>query len=409
MASIRLQFEIPGKMKTWSLGLIGVGLFALIFGLITKGFSSDEHEQVHFWGTLMYNTIFWTLICNASMFFICITTLAMGGWQQSFRRIPEAISTMVPIFGSITFAVLIYVVLSDKNHIYHWLDKEAVAKDVILTGKAGFLNAKFFIIWTTLAIGFWSFLGWRMRQLSNEADAAPMDNETGAKFILRNTVRAALFTVWFALTVGSTVPWLWMMSIDAHWYSTMYSWYTFASTFVSGMSLIALWLIYMKNKGYMELTSQEHLHDVGKFMFAFSIFWTYLWFSQYMLIWYANIPEETVYFKHRVQGAYKPIFFLNLIINFLCPLIILMKRSAKRNYTLVAFMAVLIIFGHWIDFYQMVMGSLMKEHVSLGLLDFGILSFFVGVMILMVARSLASKPLIPKYHPFLKESIIHQV
>ena len=409
MASIRLQFEIPGKMKTWSLGLIGVGLFALIFGLVTKGFSSDEHEQVHFWGTLMYNTIFWTLICNASMFFICITTLAMGGWQQSFRRIPEAISTMVPIFGSITFAVLIYVVVSDKHHIYHWLDKEAVAKDVILTGKAGFLNAKFFIIWTTLAIGFWSFLGWRMRQLSNEADAAPMDNETGAKFILRNTVRAALFTVWFALTVGSTIPWLWMMSIDAHWYSTMYSWYTFASSFVAGMALIALWLIYLKNKGYMELSTSDHLHDVGKFMFAFSIFWTYLWFSQYMLIWYANIPEETVYFKHRVQGAYKPIFFLNLFINFLCPLLILMKRSAKRNFTLVAFMAVLIIFGHWIDFYQMVMGSLMKEHVSLGWLDFGILAFFVGVMILMVARSLASKPLIAKYHPFLKESILHQV
>jgi hypothetical protein len=409
MASIRLQFEIPGKLKTWSLGLIGVGLVALVFGMITKGFSTDEHEQVHFWGTLMYNTIFWTLVTNASMFFICVTTLAMGGWQQSFRRIPEAISTLVPIFGSITFAVLLYVVLSDKHHIYHWLDTAAVAKDPILSGKAGFLNAKFFIIWTTLTIGFWSFLGWRMRQLSNEADVEAMDHETGKNFIFRNTVRAALFTVWFALTVGSTVPWLWIMSIDAHWYSTMFSWYTFASSFVSGMSLIALWLIYLKNKGYMELTTQEHLHDVGKFMFAFSIFWTYLWFSQYMLIWYANIPEETVYFKHRVQGPYKGIFFLNLIINFLCPLLILMKRSAKRNYTLVTFMAVLIIFGHWIDFYQMVMGSLMKESVELGWLDFGILSFFVGMMIFFVGKALASKPLIPKYHPFLKESVIHIV
>ncbi|MCX6207844.1 MAG: quinol:cytochrome C oxidoreductase [Bacteroidetes bacterium] len=409
MASIRLQFEIPGKLKTWSLGLIGVGLVALVFGMITKGFSTDEHEQVHFWGTLMYNTIFWTLVTNASMFFICVTTLAMGGWQQSFRRIPEAISTLVPIFGSITFAVLLYVVLSDKHHIYHWLDTAAVAKDPMLNGKSGFLNARFFIIWTTLTIGFWSFLGWRMRQLSNEADVAPMDHETGLKFIFRNTVRAALFTVWFALTVGSTVPWLWMMSIDAHWYSTMYSWYTFASTFVAGLSLIALWMVFLKNKGYMELTNQEHLQDIGKFMFAFSIFWTYLWFSQYMLIWYANIPEETVYFKHRVQGPYKGIFFLNLIINFLCPLLILMKRSAKRNYTLVTFMAVLIIFGHWIDFYQMVMGSLMKESVELGWLDFGILSLFVGMMIFFVARALASKPLIPKYHPFLKESVIHTV
>ena len=111
MASIKTQFEIPGKMKTWSYALIGVGLVALVAGLVIKGFSADEHEQTQFWGTLMYNTIFWTLVCNASMFFICVTTMAMGGWQQSFRRIPEAISTMVPIFGAITFAVLIYVVV----------------------------------------------------------------------------------------------------------------------------------------------------------------------------------------------------------------------------------------------------------------------------------------------------------
>ena len=406
MASIRQHFEIPGKMKTWSYALMGIGLVALIAGLVTKGISKDHHEQDIFLGTLMYNTIFWTLICNASMFFICITTMAWGGWQQSFRRIPEAISTMVPIFGGITLVVLLYVAFSG-SHIYHWTDTAAVANDPVLKGKAGFLNVKFFTIWTVLAIGLWSFLGWRMRQLSNEADTAAMDGETGKKFILKNTVGAATFLVWFGLTVGSTVPWLWMMSIDAHWYSTMYSWYNFASTFVSGLSLMALWVIYLKNKGYLEYTNQEHLHDIGKFMFAFSVFWTYLWFSQYMLIWYSNQPEETVYFKHRVQGAYKGIFFLNLIINFICPLLILMKRGAKRNYTLVTFMAVLIIFGHWIDYYQQIMGSISKEHVTLGWLDFGILSLFVGIMIFGVSKSLASKPLVPTYHPFLKESIVH--
>jgi hypothetical protein len=300
-----------------------------------------------------------------------------------------------------------FVVLGDKHHIYHWLDHEAVMNDPILKGKVGFLNPTFFIVWTTLTITLWSYFGYRMRKISSEADVAPMDADTAKAYNIKSMVGAGFFLVWFGLTVASTIPWLWLMSIDAHWYSTMYSWYTFASSFVAGMSLVALWLIYMKNKGYMELSNSEHLHDMGKFMFAFSIFWTYLWFSQYMLIWYANIPEETVYFKHRVQGAYKPIFFLNLIVNFLAPLLILMKRSAKRNFTLMALMAVVILFGHWIDFYQMVMGSLMKEHVSLGWLDFGVLTFFVGVMILMTARALASKPLIAKYHPFLKESIIH--
>ena len=407
MASIKEQFEIPGTLKTWAYALIGIGGAALLYGMFTKGFSTDEHEQAHFWGTLMYNTIFWTLVCNAAMFFICFSTMAQAAWMQSLRRIAEAISTLVPVFGTITFAVLMFVVLGDKHHIYHWLDHEAVMKDPILKGKVGFLNPTFFIVWTTLTITLWSYFGYRMRKISSEADVAPMDADTAKAYNIKSMVGAGFFLVWFGLTVASTIPWLWLMSIDAHWYSTMYSWYTFASSFVAGMSLVALWLIYMKNKGYMELSNSEHLHDMGKFMFAFSIFWTYLWFSQYMLIWYANIPEETVYFKHRVQGAYKPIFFLNLIVNFLAPLLILMKRSAKRNFTLMALMAVVILFGHWIDFYQMVMGSLMKEHVSLGWLDFGVLTFFVGVMILMTARALASKPLIAKYHPFLKESIIH--
>lgn len=406
MASIREQFEIPGKMKTWAYALIGVGLISFAIGLFTKGMGTD-HEKAVFLGTIMYNTIFWTLVCNAAMFFICVTTMAWGGWPVAFRRIPEAISTLVPIFGSITLAVLLYIGFSHNHHIYHWLDTEAVANDPILKGKASFLNIKFFTVWTILAIGLWSFLGYRMRQLGNKADEAAMDGVTGAAFIKENTVRAATFLVWFGLTVGSTVPWLWMMSLDAHWYSTMYSWYNFASTFVSGMSLIALWIIYLKNKGYLEYTNSEHLHDVAKFMFAFSIFWTYLWFSQYMLIWYSNQPEEIIYFKHRVQGPYKGIFFLNLIINFVCPLIILMKRAAKRNYTLVTFMAVLILFGHWIDYYQQIMGSISKEHVTLSWFDFGILSFFVGAMIFGVGKALASKPLVPKYHPFLKESIIH--
>ena len=406
MASIREKFEVPSKLKTISLILIGVGAAAFLIGLFTKGMGTEEEKTI-FLATLMYNTVYWTLICNASMFFICATTMAMGGWQTAIRRVPEAISTLVPVFGGMTFLILMYVVFVDRNyHIYQWLNEDAKT-DPILKGKLGFLNPTFFFIWTTLAIGLWSLLGMKMRKLSSEADEAAMNNEIGGKYIIRNTKTAAMFIVWFGLSVGSTVPWLWLMSIDAHWYSTMYSWYTFASSFVSGMSLIALWIIYLKTKGYLEYANQEHLHNIGLFMFAFSVFWTYLWFSQYMLIWYANIPEETIYFKHRVQGEYKGIFFINIIINFLCPLLLLMKRSVKRNYSFMTFMAVLIIFGHWIDFYQMVMGSVRKEDSSMSWLDFGIAALYAGLMIFFTARALAKKPLVPKYHPFLKESVIH--
>ena len=216
-----------------------------------------------------------------------------------------------------------------------------------------------------------------------------------------------MFIIWFALTVMSTIPWLWLMSIDAHWYSTMYSWYTFASTWVAGIALIILFVVYLKNRGYLEYTNQEHLHDLGKFMFAFSVFWTYLWFSQYMLIWYANIPEETIYFKSRAKGEYSGIFWLSFIINFLAPLLLLMRRGAKRSYTTITIMSLVILFGHWLDFHQMIFASVAKDHVEMNLFDFGIALGFVGIIMLITGNVLSKYPLVSQNHPFTKESIIH--
>jgi hypothetical protein len=284
---------------------------------------------------------------------------------------------------------------------------EHVKHDDALLHKSGFLNKTFFTVWTVITIGGWWLLGRKMRSLSREIDDRKLSVEEGKKYIWTNTVWSAVYIVLFALTVMSSIPWLWLMSLDAHWYSTMYSWYTFASTFVAGIALITIFVVFLKNNGYLELVTREHLHDLGKFQFAFSIFWTYLWFSQFMLIWYANIPEETVYFEPRLQGAYRGLFFLNLIINFLAPILILMKRGTKRNYGTITMMSVLLLFGHWIDFYQMVFPSISKTHVPFMLVDFGIALGFVGLIMFVTVRSLAKHPMVAKNHPFLKESIVH--
>jgi hypothetical protein len=406
--AIRSTFTVPKRFQTISMALMAFGLLSIIGLWVTSGSSNDPKEQARFWASLLQNSVFFLLVVNASMFFICITTLAWGGWQMAFRRVPEAISAVVPVIGVICGAILLAIVFGDNHTIYHWTDAEHVQHDPILSHKKGFLNKPFFAIATIITIAGWSLLGWKMRQLSRKLDNEPLATlEERKKYIFNNTVWAALFIVLFSLTVMSSIPWLWLMSIDAHWYSTMYSWYTFASTFVSGIALITLFVVFLKNNDYLEYVNNEHLHDLGKFMFAFSVFWTYLWFSQFMLIWYANIPEETIYFQPRAHGIYKGIFWLMFIINFIAPLLILMTRDAKRNYGTVALMAVLIIFGHWLDFYQMVFPAVSPNKVPNIIYDLGIALGFVGLIMFVTAKALTKAPLLARNHPFVKESLIH--
>ncbi len=407
MATTRDFFEIPKRYNTVSLALMAIGILSVIILFITHGAKSDAHEQARFWASLLQNSVYFLLVVNASMFFICATTLAWGGWQMAFRRVPEAISACVPVIGVITFVVLMAIVFGGNHEIYHWTDPEHVKHDEVLLAKSGFLNKGFFTVWTIITIGGWSWLGWKMRKLSRSIDDKPITIEEGKRYIWNNTVWAGVYAVLFALTVMSSIPWFWLMSIDAHWYSTMYSWYNFASSFVAGMALITLYVVFLKNNNYLEYTNKEHIHDLGKFVFAFSVFWTYLWYSQFMLIWYANIPEETTYFEPRMQGPYRGIFFLNLILNFLAPLLILMKRSSKRNYATITMMCVLLLFGHWLDYYQMVFPGLSKDHVPFMLVDMGIGLGFVGVIMFVTGRALAKAPLLARNHPFIKESIIH--
>ena len=405
--AIREQFLIPKRYNTIAMALMAIGLISVIILFITHGSSGDEHERARFWGSLLQNSVYFLLTVNAAMFFLCATTLAWAGFQVAFRRVTEAISTCVPVIGAITLVVLFAILFGGDHVIYHWSDDAAVKNDAALAYKSGFLNKGFFTVWTIITIVGWWWLGRKMRHLSRSIEDKPLTVEEGKKFIWKNTVWSAIYIVLFALTVMSSIPWLWLMGIDAHWYSTMYSWYNFASTFVSGIALITIFVVFLKNYGYLEYTNREHIHDLGKFQFAFSIFWTYLWFAQFMLIWYANIPEETTYFEPRVEGAYNAIFWLNLIINFLAPLLILMRRSPKRNYGTITMMSVLILFGHWLDYYQMVFASISPDHVPFMLLDLCIGLGFVGLIMFVTARSLARHPLVSKHHPFLKESIIH--
>jgi hypothetical protein len=402
------RFEIPGRLKNTSLALIGVGVLTLICGIamLLMGHNTNDTERARFWAVLLHDSVYFTLITAVSIFIQAAVTLAQGSWLVAYRRIPEAIGANVWVFGVITVVVTFLIVFTFKdshgiNTIYPWVTP---GNDKILLGKAAFLNKGVFVVITLAAVGLWAYFGSKFKNLSIAQESAPK-NDT--KIYWKVFRMSGVFLLVYALTQMSITPWLWIMSVQAHWYSTLFSWYTFASAFVSGMSLILLWVVYLKNQGNLELVTKEHMHDLGKFMFAFSIFWTYLWFDQYMLIWYANIPDETVYFKLRQQGPYSIIFYADFIINFIMPILILMARPSKRNYFTITFVAMLIIFGHWLDFYQMIMPGALGEHWHINWYEIGIFMGFVGILINRVANTLSKSSLVPNNNILLKETVIH--
>lgn len=399
------RFEIPARMKNTGLALMVIGLIVLIIGAVSL-LGGDHFDKTRFWLVLLQNSVFFLLISVVSVFIQAAASLAQGAWIVSYKRVPEAIGANVWVFGLIAAIVLFTIAftfnIDGHNPIYHWMHPQG---DKVLEGKSGFLNPGMFVGFTIVTIAAWSFFGRKFRSLSIAQESAPKNSTKNYWTMVK---WSGGFLVVYALTQMSTTPWLWIMSIDAHWYSTMFSWYNFASAFVSGMALILLFTVYLKNQGNLQLVHTEHIHDLGKFMFAFSIFWTYVWFDQYMLIWYANIPEETTYFKIRQHGPYSMIWYSVFIINFVMPILILMSRPSKRNYFTVSFMALVIIFGHWLDFFIMTMPGPLGAHWHLSWYELGIFAGFVGIMITSVSRTLTKSSLVPNNHPLLKEAILHQ-
>ena len=401
------RFEIPGKLKRTSMALIAVGVLTLIAGIACLlGPHSNDMDKNRFWLVLLHDSVFFTLITAVSIFIQAAVSLAQGSWIVAYRRVPEAIGSISWIFGLIAAVIMFTIIFTFRNShgicsIYPWVTP---GNDKILLGKKAFLNPGMFVGFTLVTIGFFAFFGRKFRALSIAQESAPKNDTRIYWKVFR---LSGLFLIVYGLSQMSTIPWLWIMSIQAHWYSTLFSWYTFASAFVSGMSLILLWVVYLKNQGNLELVTKEHMHDLGKFMFAFSIFWTYLWFAQYMLIWYANIPDETSYFKLRQQGPYSVIFYANFIINFCMPILILMARPSKRNYFTITFMAMVIIFGHWLDYFQMIMPGPLGENWHINWYEIGIFMGFAGLLIFLVSRMLTKSSLVPNNNILLKETVVH--
>ncbi len=371
---------------------------------INHGKSHDaEHDEHVFhqlsnkpWAALYVAAFFFFMISLGTLAFYAIQRAAQAGWSPVLYRVMEGITGYL-LPGGIIVITLLLLSSMHFNHLFIWMDPEVVAHDKLIAGKTGFLNTPFFLARAVFFLGGWTLYRFFSRKFSLAQDhASDISNHK------KNFRISAAFLVFYIVT-ESMMSWDWIMSIDPHWFSTLFGWYVFASMFVSGITAIALITIYLKSKGYLEFVNDSHIHDLGKFMFGISVFWTYLWFSQFMLIWYSNIPEEVTYFITRIEDYNLP-FFGMLVMNFIFPLLILMNSDYKRINYFIVMAGIVILLGHYMDVYNMIMPSAVGDQWHIGASEIGGFLFFLGLFIFIVFKELTKAPLLAKGDPYIGES-----
>jgi hypothetical protein len=370
--------------------------FAAVVGLLVSvaAVFIFKPDASRVWANILMNNQFFLGIALGGAFFLAVHRIALSGWHTALQRIPESMTTFLPI--AFLLMILVYFGMHD---LYHWSHYEGY--DAVLEGKKAWLNVPFFFVRMVLYFAGWISLTWLMRKNTNFL----MDSSE-LKFHNRRKVYAALFLVFYAVTVSAS-SWDWIMSIDAHWFSTIFGWYVFIGMFVTSIAFMILLIWFLKKEGYLGFIRTDHIHDLGKLLFAFSIFWTYLWFSQYLLIWYGHIPEETTYYIQRHEN-FQLLFFLNLGLNFIIPFFALMRLQSKRQLNWLALIAGVVMLGHWIDYFQMIMPGAAGEHAGIGVLEISMTVLYASLFLFIVFRSLASKPLIVQHDPFLEESLHYE-
>ncbi len=362
--------------------------------------SHDEHLlhqlQNKPWAALYVAAFFFMMIALGVLAFYAIQRAAQAGWSPLLFRVMEGITAYLVPGGIIVFVILALSV-AHMNHLFVWMDADVVAHDKLLQGKSGYLNPIFFLIRAAIFLGGWILY----REYSRKLSIAQDESNDDSNFKLNFRISAAFLV--FYLISESIMSWDWIMSVDPHWFSTLFGWYIFASMFVSGITVIAMVTIYLKSRGYLKDVNDSHIHDLAKFMFGISIFWTYLWFSQFMLIWYSNIPEEVTYYVTRIADFNLP-FFGMIAMNFVFPLLLLMNSDFKRVNWFVVMAGVVILAGHYLDIFNAIMPATVGDQWFIGIPEIGSILFFAGLFIFVVFTALTKAPLQPKRNPFIEES-----
>lgn len=379
-------FVFGKKLKT-ILGIAAaIGIIALLWGIFV-----DHAASERVWANLWINALMFLFIGLGALFFWAVNILGESTWQINIQRVLESMGQTIPYA-----AILLILAFPGLKDLFEWTHTDL--NDPIIEAKSAYLNLPFWIIRFVIYFVLWSFFAHRLRQISIKNDLEP-----DAHYLKRMRSTSGWFMVFFAIS-SSMASWDWLMSIDAHWFSTLYGWYVFSGLFVAALAVIIIITVLFKHFNILPNVNEEHLHDLGKYLFGFSIFWAYLWICQYLLIWYSNIPEETFYYVERVNN-FSTLFYVNVAVNFMVPFLALMTRDSKRQPLVLAVIALVVLVGHYIDLHLSVMpGAVGHEAARIGVLEIGLPFFYLALFVTLFLISFGKAKAVPDNHPYYKES-----
>lgn len=392
-----IEVRNPGVYQI-SVGLRSVLIVLVVVGMGTFG-AALAKDPTRAWASFVHNHFYFMSLALGGIFFASIQWLTGAMWSATVRRIAESFTAYLPIVlmtaGALYFGM---------HSLYSWSDASHVIGDKILEGKSGYLAPKFFLIRNLIAVLIWIVMARKM-----VGNSLAQDGTKDFAYTLKNRILAPLFIAVFTIsfTMASFDQ---LMSLDPHWFSTMYGVYCFAGLFYSTLALIAVVVVLLQRTGKLAgLVTADHLHDLGKFMFAFSVFWAYIAFSQFMLIWYANQPEETGYYLERLKHGWAAVSLFLLLGKFLTPFFLLLPRDSKRNPSMLLGVGLFMLVAQWVDVLWLVQPNLnpFKEGPVVGWIELGVAAGFIGVFGLVVARFLGQNNIVAIGDPRLSETLAH--
>lgn len=374
-----------------------VGGVAGAIGIIASiGLGLRDPEQFFFSWLVAF--VFFLSIALGGLFFVLTHFVTKAAWSVVVRRLAENVMGTLPLF-----IVLFIPILFGMKHLYHWTHPEAVAHDPLLQGKAAYLNTPFFLVRAGIYLASWALMSlWFVRRSVRQDRTG--DVPTTLRMIRLSA--PALFV--FALTVSfAAIDWL--MSLDPHWYSTIFGVYYFSGCLVGIFAFMALLAAALRRSGVLGGTvTTEHFHDLGKLLFAFTVFWAYIAFSQYLLIWYGNIPEETIFYLHRSEGSWQVLTAMLAWGHFGLPFLFFLPRGVKRRGGLLVGGAVWLLLMHLADLHWLVMPVLHEHGFEPTLLDLTTLLGVGGSFLAAIGWQLRRRALIPVRDPRLPESMLFE-